>query len=378
MVTKWTQQLWRLAKLTGGIPPGKTHQLYNTVAVPAFTYTSDVWYIPPFKLAHKRNLLGSASATKLLCSIQGQAAQFITGRFRGTAFNVLEAHAYIPPIDLLFWKTQMNAATHICTLPTNHPLSTITQCAARCFINRHCSPLHYLFHQTQPNPLTTKHISTFHRHPFHKPTFNTKISPSKELALELTQKTHCTAKYKVYCNGSSIEGGVRVAAILYKNNWLVKTRRAYLGSAEELPYSKPLVGVLLASSLLHNLYSPHRVGQPSHLTCPQQPENHTISLPTQSHSHSSQKTKWETRQNPKTGHLLEHSPHWQSHSKIKQSCQPQTPMDPRPCRLHPKWKGRCRSKKSHQETTQCKYITTQISKKRLTTQYLSFMPKPKG
>ena len=41
-VTKWMQQLWRLAKLTGGIPLGKTHQLYNTVAVPAFTYTSDI------------------------------------------------------------------------------------------------------------------------------------------------------------------------------------------------------------------------------------------------------------------------------------------------------------------------------------------------
>ena len=47
--TKWTQQLWRLAKLTGGIPPGKTCQLYNTVAVLAFTYASDIWFVPQKK-----------------------------------------------------------------------------------------------------------------------------------------------------------------------------------------------------------------------------------------------------------------------------------------------------------------------------------------
>ena len=48
--TKWTQQLWRLARQTGGISPGKIRQLYNTVVVPAFTYVSVVWYVPPFKL----------------------------------------------------------------------------------------------------------------------------------------------------------------------------------------------------------------------------------------------------------------------------------------------------------------------------------------
>ena len=62
----WTHQLWRLAKVTDRIPPGKAHQLYNMVAMPAFTYASDVGYISPFKLAHKRNLLGSVSVTKLL------------------------------------------------------------------------------------------------------------------------------------------------------------------------------------------------------------------------------------------------------------------------------------------------------------------------
>ena len=102
--------------------------------------------------------------------------------------------------------------------------------------------------------MSVKCISTFHRHPFHKPIFTTKISPSKELALELTQKTHHTTKYKVYCDGSSIEGGVGATATLYKNNQLLKTRRAYLGSADEhTVFEAELVGVLLALSLLDNL-----------------------------------------------------------------------------------------------------------------------------
>ena len=53
--TKWTQQLWRLAKTTGGLPPTRAQQLYNTVAVPALTYALDIWYIHPFKLVHSRN-----------------------------------------------------------------------------------------------------------------------------------------------------------------------------------------------------------------------------------------------------------------------------------------------------------------------------------
>ena len=250
----WTQQLQRLAKVTGGIPPGRACQLYNMVAMPAFTYASDVWYIPPFKLTHKRNSLGSVSVMKLLCSIQGKAACFIVGALNGTTFNVLEAHAHILPIDLLFRKTQMNIVTCISVLPTSHALAPLAHRAASWFINRHRSPLHYLFHQTQLNPSTTECISTSHRHPFHKTAFTLKISPSKNLALELAQRTHHTTKYKVYCNGLSFKGGIGAAAVLYKNKRVLKVRRAHLGTAEEHTiYEAKSTGVLLVLSLLNNL-----------------------------------------------------------------------------------------------------------------------------
>ena len=106
-VIRWTQQLWRLAKTTGGLPPARAWQLYNTVAIPALIYTSDIWCVPPFKLAHSKNLWGSIAIMKKLHSIQGHATRFITGGLKGTTFDVLEAHTNILPINLLFYKTQL-------------------------------------------------------------------------------------------------------------------------------------------------------------------------------------------------------------------------------------------------------------------------------
>lgn len=57
-----------------------------------------------------------------LQSIQDTAVRYITGGIRGTAYDILEAHANLLPIDLLFRKMQFRATTHICTLPQHHPL----------------------------------------------------------------------------------------------------------------------------------------------------------------------------------------------------------------------------------------------------------------
>ena len=146
--THWTQQLCRIAKMAGALSPSKARQLYNMVAVPAFTYASDVWYAPLFKLAYSCNSHGSIGATKLFHPIQGHIAQYITGGLKGTAYNIFKTHMYIPPVDLLFRKVQASTATQICALPTNHPLHPIACSTVCCFTNHHKSPLHYLFHAT--------------------------------------------------------------------------------------------------------------------------------------------------------------------------------------------------------------------------------------
>lgn len=40
--TCWTQQLWCVSKTARGLLPNRTCQLYNTIVVPTFTYTSDI------------------------------------------------------------------------------------------------------------------------------------------------------------------------------------------------------------------------------------------------------------------------------------------------------------------------------------------------
>ena len=209
---------------------------------------------PPYKLTHSRNPQGSVRATKLLQSLQGRTARTITGGLRDTTYDVFEVHAFIPPIDLIFCKAQINAATRICALPPAHPLFLIACQAAHCFINHHKSPLHYLFFTTQLNLQPFETITPSRRHPCYIPLFSTKVSHSKETALNLMNKSHHMLHYKVYCDGSSYEGGVGAAAVLYKNNHILKSIWYKLGTPEEhTVYKVELVGIILALHLLMSL-----------------------------------------------------------------------------------------------------------------------------
>ena len=77
---------------------------------------------------------------------------------------------------------------------------------------------------------------------------------TKETALDLSNKSHCALCYKVYCDGSSYEGGVGAAVILYKNNCVLKTIWYKLGTPEEhTVYKVELVGIILPLHLLINL-----------------------------------------------------------------------------------------------------------------------------
>ena len=190
--THWTQQLWRISKTAGGLSPSKTQQLYKTVAIPAFTYASDIWYIPPFKRAHLQKSSGSVADTKSLQSIQGTAARYITGSLCGTAYDVMEAHADLPPIDLLLRRIQFRAASRICALPPRHPLYPIACHTAARFVKSHRSPLHYIFFITGLKPQNTKTIDPVRRHPTYKPTLKTFIGPDKEAALMVANINHAS------------------------------------------------------------------------------------------------------------------------------------------------------------------------------------------
>ena len=79
-------------------------QLYNTVAVPGFTYRAEVWYTGLHKPKEEGNTKGSVAITNKLRSMQRKVASTITGALRTTAGDTLDAHASILPVDLLLNK----------------------------------------------------------------------------------------------------------------------------------------------------------------------------------------------------------------------------------------------------------------------------------
>ena len=90
--------------------------------------------------------------------------------------------------------------------------------------------------------------------PTYSPSLTTKISASKDIALEHAQKAHHVLHFKVYCDSSRLHEGVGAAAILHKNNKIVKISRFHLGAANEhTVYEAELVGVLLVLNLLTSL-----------------------------------------------------------------------------------------------------------------------------
>ena len=65
-----------------------------------------------------------------------------------------------------------------------------------------------------------------------------------------------THKFKVYCDGSCIDGSVGAAAILHKGNRIIETSRCHLGTAEEHTiYEAELVGIILNLAMLTKLTS---------------------------------------------------------------------------------------------------------------------------
>jgi hypothetical protein len=51
----WASRIWRLSKSSSGMSTTGTKQLYNTVAIPRFTYGAEVWYTPIHRPAGAKN-----------------------------------------------------------------------------------------------------------------------------------------------------------------------------------------------------------------------------------------------------------------------------------------------------------------------------------
>lgn len=136
-VTWWVNQVSRLSRTSGGLPPKRIRQLYTMVAIPIFTYAADIWFTDIHSTQTGSKCLGSVALAKKLTSVQRQATRTITGSLRTAAGDILEAHANLIPIDLLFRKILFRAATRLASLPSSHPLYHPIRQSAKRFVKKH-------------------------------------------------------------------------------------------------------------------------------------------------------------------------------------------------------------------------------------------------
>ena len=266
--TFWSSKLWRISKSASGLSTKATKQLYNTVAVPWFTYGMEVWYAYLHKPEAARKTKGSVSITNKLWSVQHKVAISITGGLSTTAGDIMDAHAYILPMDLLFCKLLFRAALCLCSLPTAHPLCPLVKSAVCRKVKRHCSPIHHLINFTGLNPKEVETITPVRRSPSYNPAFKIIIPPSKEAALPFALLTNSTAPVRVYTDGSGFENGIGASALLYINNRLARSLQFYLGTPKEHTVDEAegvglIMGLHLLSGLSRQLTQPTILGTDS-------------------------------------------------------------------------------------------------------------------
>ena len=182
MATFWSSQLWRISKSSSSSSTTGMKQLYNTVAVPRFPYGAEVWYTYFHKHESASRAKGSVTITTKLRLVQRKVTKSITGGLRTTAGDIMDVHAYILPVDLLFCKILFHATLRLCSLPADQPLHLCIRLAARHKVKCHLSLLHHLINFVGLNPNKIKMISQVRRSPRYNPTFKTIVPPSKEAA----------------------------------------------------------------------------------------------------------------------------------------------------------------------------------------------------
>jgi exonuclease III len=105
--TKWILLFRRLANTWRGTRPEQMRNLYMAVAVPKALYAADVWITSPSKLPGAKQTSGSVGFVRRLETMQKLATPAIIGAFKNTAADVLNAHSFIPPMEL-----QVSKACH--------------------------------------------------------------------------------------------------------------------------------------------------------------------------------------------------------------------------------------------------------------------------
>lgn len=249
--SKWAMQIKRLTRPTWGLTPKGARKLYISVALPRIMYGIDVWCTP----IHGRNARGSRKGSvnfiKKLTTTQRAGALAVTGGFRTTPTDTLDAHTALLPMEQRVQKICYKAITRMATLPALHPLHKIVKRSARSQVKRHCSPLHALTGIYGINPSEIEEIPPVRIHPKDKGSQIVLIDIPPDKDASKRADANAMEIIKVYSDGSAHDGNVGAAAILKRNGAPDRMIKYHLGPATyHTVYEAELVGILLGLYLI--------------------------------------------------------------------------------------------------------------------------------
>jgi ribonuclease HI len=249
--TKWLLQYRRLTKPSTGVSARLMRRLYITVAIPKITYGIDTWYTPPTKPAGQTKNSGSAGALRNLQKIQRIATLAISGALRSSPTDLVDIHAGTLPIELTLLKVCHRAIARMLTLSYRHPLHRIIELARLSHPTKHLSQIDSLIKIFRLQNIRIETITPYPLLVRDKPRFTTTRAATRKDSI--ADEANDDADFKVFTDGSGIEGEIGAAAILYKKGRRtpITKLKAYLGhSSDHNTYEAEAAGILLATWII--------------------------------------------------------------------------------------------------------------------------------
>lgn len=246
--TTWAVQIRRVTRPSWGLTPRSARKLYVGVALPRTLYGIEAWCHPPKENARSHII---PQTTRKLTTIQRAGALAITGGFRTSPTDALNAHAALLPMNHRLDKVRRIKALRMASLSEAHPLRKQIKTAYRRQVKRHRSSIHELAKTLKYDPDTIESIPVVRINPANRRLNPIRVSIPGDKEASKREDSYAREEVKVYSDGSIQNGQVGAAAVLYRKGKLSRSLRLNLGSAKQHTiYEAELVGLILAIQLI--------------------------------------------------------------------------------------------------------------------------------